>query len=89
MLKKIFQNRVGVIRGLILIVKHTTMAHKVFIRHTYIYKCSSKKCSQEWKINEASAIETVTCPHCGKKDNVDYVLVDQREKYNRKWGSPL
>jgi DNA-directed RNA polymerase subunit RPC12/RpoP len=61
------------------------MSHKVFIRHTYIYKCSNKKCSQEWKINEASNIEKVTCPHCGEKDNVEYVLVDQREKYERRW----
>tara|TARA_R110002050_G_scaffold157886_1_gene286580 strand:- start:133 stop:354 length:222 start_codon:yes stop_codon:yes gene_type:complete len=71
--------------GLIFIIKHTTMAHKVFIRHTYIYKCSSKKCSQEWKINEAASIEKVTCPHCSKEDSVEYVLVDQREKYERKW----
>ena len=47
------------------------MSHKVFIRHTYIYKCSNKKCLEEWKINEASNIEKVTCPHCGKKDYID------------------
>ena len=28
------------------------MAHKVFIRHTYIYKCADKGCAEEWKINE-------------------------------------
>jgi len=93
LLKKFFQKNfekpVGVSKGLIFIVKQDTMAHKVFIRHTYIYKCSNKKCGEEWKINEASNIEMVSCPHCSKKDNVEYVLVDQREKYNRKWGSPL
>ena len=26
------------------------MSHDVFIRHTYIYKCSS--CDGEWKIND-------------------------------------
>jgi hypothetical protein len=52
------------------------MVHKVFIRHTYIYKCSNKKC------NEADRLEKLHCPHCGKKDNVEYIMVDQREKYN-------
>ena len=33
------------------------MGHKVFIRHTYIYKCSNKKCEGEWKINEATDLE--------------------------------
>tara|TARA_R110001583_G_scaffold120296_1_gene271574 strand:- start:1748 stop:1936 length:189 start_codon:yes stop_codon:yes gene_type:complete len=61
------------------------MSHKVFIRHTYIYKCSSKKCGEEWKVNEAEQLENLHCPHCGKKDSVEYVLVDQREKYERKW----
>jgi len=61
------------------------MGHKVFIRHTYIYKCSSKKCNEEWKVNEADKLEVLHCPHCGKKDSVEYVMVDQREKYNRKW----
>ena len=61
------------------------MAHKVFIRHTYIYKCSSKKCSEEWKINEATGLEKLYCPHCGKHDTVEYVLTDQRERYNKKW----
>jgi DNA-directed RNA polymerase subunit RPC12/RpoP len=60
------------------------MSHKVFIRHTYIYKCSS--CSGEWKINEASDIEKLSCPHCGKNDVVDYVSKDQRMKYISKWG---
>tara|TARA_R110000751_G_scaffold261187_2_gene360553 strand:- start:643 stop:831 length:189 start_codon:yes stop_codon:yes gene_type:complete len=62
------------------------MPHKVFIRHTYIYKCSSKECSQEWKINEAEEIEKLNCPHCGKNDYVDYVIVDQRTKYQKNWG---
>ena len=61
------------------------MGHKVFIRHTYIYKCSDKKCEGEWKINEATDLERLSCPHCGKNDTVEYVLVDQREKYERKW----
>lgn len=61
------------------------MAHKVFIRHTYIYKCSDTKCKGEWKINEAESIEKLGCPHCGKQDYVEYVRVDQREKYNKKW----
>jgi DNA-directed RNA polymerase subunit RPC12/RpoP len=61
------------------------MGHKVFIRHTYIYKCSIKKCGGEWKINEALSLDKLTCPHCGKSDAVDYVMVDQREKYNRKF----
>jgi DNA-directed RNA polymerase subunit RPC12/RpoP len=61
------------------------MSHKVFIRHTYIYKCSNKKCAEEWKVNEADQLERLHCPYCGKKDSVEYVLVDQREKYQRKW----
>ena len=61
------------------------MGHQVFIRHTYIYKCSNKKCGGEWKINEAANIEKLRCPHCGEHDAVDYVMVDQREKYERKW----
>jgi len=56
------------------------MPHQVFIRHTYIYKCSSKSCKGEWKINEAADIETLNCPHCGKRDNIQYVLKDQRDK---------
>ena len=59
------------------------MAHEVFIRHTYIYTCSA--CDREWKINEASDIEKLSCPHCGKHDTVHYVMVDQRTKYERKW----
>ena len=59
------------------------MSHEVFIRHTYIYKCSS--CGGEWKINEAIDIEKLSCPHCGKHDNVRYVMADQRVKYERKW----
>jgi len=59
------------------------MAHKVFIRHTYIYKCST--CAEEWKINEAANVEILNCPHCGKRDNVEFVLKDQRIKYNKKW----
>ena len=61
------------------------MGHKVFIRHTYIYKCSNKKCEGEWKINEASSLDKLRCPHCGEHDTVNYVRIDQREKYNRKW----
>ena len=61
------------------------MAHKVFIRHTYIYKCSNTECAQEWKINEASNIEILNCPHCGKRDNAEYVLQDQRTKYRKRW----
>ena len=61
------------------------MGHKVFIRHTYIYKCSDKVCNGEWKINEAADLEKLGCPHCGKHDVVNYVQVDQREKYQRKW----
>ena len=60
------------------------MPHKVFIRHTYIYKCSDKACNEEWKINEASNLDKLRCPHCGKYDNVQYVDVDQRTKYNRR-----
>ena len=60
------------------------MPHKVFIRHTYIYKCGEKACSEEWKINEASSLEKLRCPHCGKYDIVEYVDTDQRTKYNRK-----
>ena len=61
------------------------MGHKVFIRHTYIYKCSSKKCGGVWKINEALSLDKLACPHCSKSDSVEYVMVDQREKYNRKF----
>jgi len=59
------------------------MSHKVFIRHTYIYKCSG--CDGEWKINEAIDLDKLSCPHCGKHDYIDYVRVDQRTKYNRSW----
>jgi DNA-directed RNA polymerase subunit RPC12/RpoP len=59
------------------------MSHDVFIRHTYIYRCSS--CGGEWKINEASNIEKLSCPHCGKHDTVHYVMTDQRKKYERKF----
>ena len=59
------------------------MSHDVFIRHTYIYKCSSW--GGEWKINEAIDIEKLSCPHCGKHDRVRYVMTDQRKKYERKW----
>ena len=59
------------------------MAHEVFIRHTYIYTCST--CDKEWKINEALDIEKLSCPHCGKHDAVHYVMTDQRIKYERKW----
>ena len=59
------------------------MSHDVFIRHTYIYKCSS--CNGEWKINEAIDIEKLSCPHCGKHDSVRYVMTDQRKKYERKF----
>ena len=61
------------------------MGHKVFIRHTYIYKCSNKKCKEEWKVNEANDLEILQWPHSGKKNTVEYGMVDQREKYNRKW----
>ena len=61
------------------------MGHKVFIRHTYIYQCSNKKSKGEWKINEAADLEKLRCPHCGEHDTVEYVMVDQRERYERKW----
>ena len=61
------------------------MSHKVFIRHTYIYKCSDKVCDEEWKINEASTLDILRCRHCGKYDSFEYVDVDQRTKYQRKW----
>jgi DNA-directed RNA polymerase subunit RPC12/RpoP len=57
------------------------MSHKVFIRHTYIYKCSNPECKGEWKINEASDLDRLSCPHCGKNDVVDYTLKDQRDKW--------
>jgi len=59
------------------------MSHKVFIRHTYIYKCS--QCVEEWKINEAADLDRLNCPHCGTNDHVEYVLEDQRSGYNNKW----
>lgn len=61
------------------------MSHKVFIRHTYIYKCSNPDCGEEWKINEASTLDKVCCPHCGQHDCVEYVLDDQRINYFKKW----
>ena len=42
------------------------MAHKVFIRHTYIYKCSDQECGGEWKINESPHLDKLNCPHCGR-----------------------
>ena len=60
------------------------MPHKVLIRETYIYKCSDKACSEEWKIKEASNLDRLRCPHCGKYSTVEYVDVDQRTKYNRR-----
>jgi len=63
------------------------MSHKIFIRHTYIYKCGDKECNGEWKINEASDIERLSCPHCGKNDLVEYVIEDQRNKFHRKFDS--
>ncbi len=63
------------------------MGHKVFIRHTYIYKCSNIKCKGEWKINEASDLDKLTCPYCRKSDSVEYVRTDQRNTYNRKFGN--
>ena len=42
-------------------------------------------CGEEWKINEAAKLEKLSCPHCGKIDGIEYVLEDQRTKYNRKW----
>ena len=56
------------------------MSHKVFIRHTYIYKCGESACSEEWKINEASELDKLRCPHCGTYDAVKYVDEDQRTK---------
>ena len=51
------------------------MSHKVFSRHTYIYKCSARDCGGEWKINEAEDLDRLSCPHCGKNDTIDYVTV--------------
>tara|TARA_R110001583_G_scaffold2725_21_gene19161 strand:+ start:1524 stop:1742 length:219 start_codon:yes stop_codon:yes gene_type:complete len=62
--------------------KYYPMSHKVFIRHTYIYKCES--CNGEWKINEAANIEKLSCPHCGKVAPIEYVQEDQRRNYYRK-----
>jgi hypothetical protein len=59
------------------------MGHQVFIQHTYIYKCSDKACTEEWKINEAADIEKLRCPHCGKYDNVEYILDGQFLNYNK------
>lgn len=61
------------------------MSHKVFIRHTYIYKCSARDCGGEWKINEAEDLDRLSCPHCGKNDTIDYVKEDQRTKYVKRW----
>ena len=60
------------------------MAHKVFIRHTYIYKCGESACSEEWKINEASKLDKLRCPHCGHYAAAEYVDKDQRTKRNRR-----
>jgi len=57
------------------------MSHKVFIRHTYIYKCGNEKCGGERKINEAETLDKLNCPHCGSNDTVEYVMIDQRDKY--------
>ena len=61
------------------------MPHKVFIRHTYTYKCSNTECKGEWKINESSDLDRLNCPHCGKNDIVEYTLKDQREKWSKKY----
>ena len=51
--------------------------HKVFIRHTYIYKCG--RCGEGWKINEAQNIDRCPCPHCGHYDAIEYIIEDQRK----------
>lgn len=56
------------------------MSHKVFIRHTYIYKCGSKTCNGEWKINEAIDLDRLNCPYCGMNDIAEFILEDQRQK---------
>jgi len=61
------------------------MSHKVYVRHTYIYKCSNKECNGEWKINEAPDLERLSCPHCGKVDLAEHVLIDQRIQHERRW----
>lgn len=45
-----------------------------------MFKCSSKTCKGEWKINEAIDIEKLNCPHCSRNDSVEYILEDQRLK---------
>ena len=59
------------------------MSHKVYIRHTYIYKC--EVCDGYWKISEASEIERLSCPHCGKCAGIEYVKEDQRRDYYRRY----
>ena len=57
-----------------------------FLNEEIISKeCSDEVCTGEWKINEAINLEKLRCPHCGKYDTVNYVMVDQREKYQRRW----
>ena len=62
------------------------MGHKVFIRHTYIYKCSDKKCNEEWKVNEAENLEILHCPYCGKKDNGRICFSRPKRKIPKKMG---
>lgn len=61
------------------------MSHKVFIRHTYIYQCGDVVCGGEWKVNEAGDMEHLSCPHCGKRDYVDFVIKDQRKRFNNRF----
>ena len=41
--------------------------------------------AQSNQMYEALDIEKLRCPHCGEHDTVEYVMIDQREKYNRRW----
>ena len=52
------------------------MPHSVFIRHTYMYTCSSESCQGAWKIDALHVSEPPKCPHCGKTDSVVYPFTD-------------
>jgi DNA-directed RNA polymerase subunit RPC12/RpoP len=58
------------------------MGHITYIEHLYHYSCS--KCKKWWSIAEGTESDFIKCPHCGKRDSIEFELEDQRKKYQQK-----